>query len=178
MTKATGKRSEELTRDFVAFGVGDDGKPRAARFIVSNTGLLAKAAEAMKLKITEVTTEPVKEVAKKLPSGRLYSNGKGFVPNVRRDLYIKLAGALGIDPGLPVAPGEGTPLVPSGLPRTREEIEPGHLVVAQETLEYGWWEAVVIERDGDMLTLQWRDYPKQPKVVRHRNAVALLHVSP
>ena len=94
MTKATGKRSEELTRDFVAFGVGDDGKPRAARFIVSNTGLLAKAAEAMKLKITEVTTDPVKEVAKKLPSGRLYSNGKGFVPNVRRDLYIKLAAAL------------------------------------------------------------------------------------
>jgi hypothetical protein len=25
-----------------------------------------------------------------------------------------------------------------------------------------------------MLTLRWRDYPKQPKVVRHRAAVALI----
>jgi hypothetical protein len=57
----------------------------------------------MKLSITEATTEPVAEFAKKLPLGRLYSTGKGFVPNVRRDLYIKLAATLGVDHGLTAA---------------------------------------------------------------------------
>jgi hypothetical protein len=65
--------------------------------------------------------------------------------------------------------------VASGLPRNWDEIAPGHLVIAKETRhEDGWWEAIVLERDGDMLTLRWRDYPTQPKVMRHRTAVALL----
>jgi hypothetical protein len=64
--------------------------------------------------------------------------------------------------------------VATGLPRTWDEIAPGHLVIAQEALDYGWWEAVVIGRDGDMFTLRFRDYPKLPKFVRHRNAIALM----
>jgi hypothetical protein len=39
---------------------------------------------------------------------------------------------------------------------------------------YGWWEAIVLDRNGDMLTLRFRDYPKLPKFVRHRAAVALI----
>ena len=42
----------------------------------------------------------------------------------------------------------------------------------QEALDYGWWEAIVISRD--MFTLRFRDYPKLPKFVRHRNAIALM----
>ena len=61
-----------------------------------------------------------------------------------------------------------------GSAQTWDEIGPGHLVIAQETLEYSWWEAIVIERNGDMLTLRFRDYPKLPKFVRHRKAVALI----
>jgi hypothetical protein len=30
---------------------------------------------------------------------------------------------------------------PQDLPRTWDEIAPGHLVIARETLEVGWWEA-------------------------------------
>jgi len=63
---------------------------------------------------------------------------------------------------------------PPNLPRNWQEIAPGHLVIAHESNEDGWWEAIVLECDGDMLTLRWRDYPKQPKVVRHRAAVALI----
>jgi hypothetical protein len=33
------------------------------------------------------------------------------------------------------------------LPRDRDELAPGHLVIARETLKSGWWEAVVIERN-------------------------------
>ena len=70
---------------------------------------------------------------------------------------------------------EESPLpVASGLPKSWDEIAPGHLVVAQEALDNGWWEAIVLDRNGDMLTLRFRDYPKLPKFARHRAAVALI----
>jgi hypothetical protein len=36
----------------------------------------------------------------------------------------------------------------------------------------------VLARDGDMLTLKWRDYPEQANVVRHLGAVALMKPGP
>ena len=41
-----------------------------------------------------------------------------------------------------------------------------------------WWEAIVLARDGDMLTLKWPDYPWQANVVRHAGSVALLKPTP
>jgi hypothetical protein len=40
-------------------------------------------------------------------------------------------------------------------------------VIARETLEVGWWEAIVIERNGDLV-------PQYPPMVRHRSAIALI----
>ena len=71
-------------------------------------------------------------------------------------------------------PARDAPAVASGLPKSWDDIAPGHLVIAQESLEHGWWEAIVIARNGDMLTLRFREYPKLPKFVRHRAAVALV----
>ena len=51
-------------------------------------------------------------------------------------------------------------------------------MIAQEALDDGWWEAIVLGRDGDMLTLKWRDYPWQPNVLRHIGSVALLKPGP
>ena len=64
--------------------------------------------------------------------------------------------------------------VARGLPRNWDEIAPGHLVIAQESLDNGWWEAIVLDRKDDMLTLRFRDYPRLPKFFRHRTAVALM----
>jgi hypothetical protein len=55
------------------------------------------------------------------------------------------------------------------------EIAPGHLVIAQESAKEGWWEAIVIDRKADSLTLQFRDHPTRRKVVRHRSAIALMY---
>ncbi len=43
-----------------------------------------------------------------------------------------------------------------------------------EAAKPGWWEAIVLARDNDMLTLKWRDWPGYPNIVRHAGAVALL----
>jgi len=98
------------------------------------------------------------------------------VPNIRQTLYSAFISTLAQTPQAAVAKDDeaSLPQIASGLPRTWDELAPGHLVIAQETLEYGWWEAVVLDRNGDMLSLRFRDYPKLPKFVRHRSAVALI----
>jgi hypothetical protein len=59
-----------------------------------------------------------------------------------------------------------------------DDVAVGHLVIAQEGKWDGWWEAIVLARDGDMLTLKWRDYPDHANVRRHAGSVALLKPSP
>ena len=71
-------------------------------------------------------------------------------------------------------PTRPAPRLARGLPRNWDEIAPGHLVIVQESPDYGWCEAIVLDRNDDMLTLQYRDYPKLPKFFRHRTAVALM----
>src|SRR5437763_829296 len=64
--------------------------------------------------------------------------------------------------------------VPNPLPKTWADIKVGSLVIAEEGLEFGWWHAVVIRVDGDILTLKFRDYPKEAAVKRNRKDIALL----
>jgi hypothetical protein len=112
---------------------------------------------------------PKSWASKKLPAGQLYANGRGFVPHVTQAIYSAVIATM--------APTEAdrAPLpIAIGLPKSWDEIAPGHLVIAQETLEYGWWEAIVLARDGDSFTLRFRAYPHLPRFVRHRSAIALM----
>jgi hypothetical protein len=137
---------------------------------------VTKAAELMGLNVYEATAEEVAELAKKLPLGRLYANGRGFVPNIRQSLYSDLVVALGLEPQAALSKNGDKDGLPAarGLPRSWDEIAAGHLVIAQESLEYGWWEAIVLERKDDTFSLQYRDYPHLPKFVRHRSGIALM----
>jgi hypothetical protein len=108
-----------------------------------------------------------------------------FVPPVGRSLYGKLVEQLKLA-GQPVPDEADQPngdrsaaaQAAPGLPTTWDEVAVGHLVIAHEDAINGWWEAIVLARDGDMLTLKWRDYPWQPNVRRHAGAVALLKPGP
>jgi hypothetical protein len=158
----------------MVLGYDQDQKPRAARFLATDANLVTKAAASMDLRVYEASTEELAAVAKKLPVGRLYANGKGFVPNVKQSLYSQVVVALAVEPQAALGKDQDDLPVASGLPRSWDDIAPGHLVIAQEALEYGWFEAIVLERNGDMLKLRFRDYPKLPKFARHRAAVALI----
>jgi hypothetical protein len=179
MTKTTTKANAAAKQSapsvaLIVLGYDEHHKPQGAQFPAADTELVAKAAQVMNLKVYQATTEALAALAKKLPVGRLYANGRGFVPNVRQDLYSQIIVALAVEPQAAVGKDQEEPPVATGLPRTWDEIAPGHLVIAQETLEYGWWEAIVIGRTGDMFTLRFRDYPKLPKFARHRTALALM----
>ena len=162
-------------------GRDEAGKPRAARFPTGHDNLVAKAAKAMNLAVCKADGDVLAELAKKLPSGRLYATGRGFVPPVGRSLYDRLVEQLRLAgqqvPGEDAAQSGADQPAPS-LPATWDDVAVGHLVIAHEDAINGWWEAIVLARDGDMLTLKWRDYPWQPNVRRHAGAVALLKPGP
>ena len=161
----------------LVLGFDEQQKPCGARFVDAKPELVAKAAQLMGLKVYKTTSPDVADVAKRLPVGQLYATGRASVPNVRQTLYSDVLVALAAEPQqAAVGPDDDKASTPvaRGLPRSWDEIEPGHLVIAQESLANGWWEAIVLDRKDDMLTLRFRDYPRLPKFFRHRTAVALM----
>ena len=135
MTKATTKSADAAdTKVLIVLGYDEDQKPRAARFVGADANLVAKAAQLMDLKVYEATTEELAALAKKLPLGRLYSNGKGFVPNVRQSLYSQIIVELAAETEAAIGKDNDDLPVATGLPRTWDEIAPGHLVIAQHAI--------------------------------------------
>jgi hypothetical protein len=78
-------------KTYIVYGADEYAKPRAARFSADDPELLAKAVATMHLRMAEVTTDDLAEIATKLPAGRLHANGRGLVPYIRGDLYLGLA---------------------------------------------------------------------------------------
>jgi hypothetical protein len=177
-SKASATKASAPTADdacLLVLGFDEQQKPCGARFVGANPDLVAKAAQLMGLEVYKASSPDVAEVAKKLPVGQLYATGRAFVPNVRQSLYSEVLVALSAEPQqAAVGPDNDSTPVARGLPPTWDEIAPGDLVIAQESLANGWWEAIVLERKDDMLTLRFRDYPRLPKFFRHRTAVALM----
>jgi hypothetical protein len=184
MTKAAKTEPETNGPGVVLYGLDENGKPRAARFGHHQIDLAAKAASLMGLTVCPITPN-LADISERLPAGRIYASGHGFVPNVRRDLYSKLVevaetaakGAAGNGGDKPTGQAADTtsaaPPLAQGYPRDWDDISVGHLVLAPDGA-VGWWEAIVIARDGDVLTLRWRDYSNIPKFTQHRTGVALL----
>ena len=176
VTKSSAAAATAASPTLIVLGFDDQQKPRGARFVDAKPDLVTKVADLLGFKVYEASSEDVAEIAKKLPLGRLYANGRGFVPNIRQSLYSDLVVVLGQEPQATLSKTGDKDSLPAarGLPRSWDEIGPGHLVIAQEALEYGWWEAIVLDRQGDTFILQYRDYPHLPKFVRHRSGIAMM----
>jgi hypothetical protein len=41
-----------------------------------------------------------------------------------------------------------------------------------------WWEAKTVKLQNDVFTLEWRDHPQLPAIVRPRSALGLVHPAP
>jgi hypothetical protein len=175
--KSSTAPASTATPPLIVLGFDEQQKPRGARFVDAKPDLVTMAADLLGFKVYEASPPEVAEFAKKLPLGRLYANGRGFVPNIRQSLYSDLVVALGLEPQAALSRNGDKDSLPValGLPWSWDEIAAGHLVIAQEALEYGWWEAIILARKGDTFILQYRDYPHLPKFVRHRSAIALMN---
>ena len=132
-TKAKSKTTTvKFTRALVLFGTDENGTPRAARFVDEKEDLVARAAQAMGLRLGIATKAKHFEVVRELPVGRIHATGKTAVPNISQELYDKLNALVGGEPGR----------ISTSFAKSWEELAPGHLVVAQASLDDGWWSAV------------------------------------
>src|SRR5262249_42278013 len=120
----------------IVLGFDEQQKPRGARFVDGKPDLVIKAADLMGFKVYQANLSDVAEVAKKLPLGRLYANGRGFVPNIRQSLYTEVVAALALEPQTALTKNGDKDGLPAarGLPRSWDDIATGHLVIAQEAL--------------------------------------------
>jgi hypothetical protein len=190
MTKQTNgqaKGKDDSSGDVIIFGLDKNQKTLASRFPAKIADLAIKAAHQQDLSALKVATAEAAALAARLPVGRVHASGQGLLSTVRRDLYDQVvalanlgkaaAPPTGPDPDKTKAIGtstgripkneagtEGNPAGSDGLPAGWKEIAAGHLVLAQESLHDGWWEAIVVERRDDMVTLRWRSYLDRPKV--------------
>ncbi|WP_156175710.1 hypothetical protein [Bradyrhizobium sp. LTSP849] len=183
-------KTNDATPLFV-FGLDENGKPRGARFSEVRDEIVS-AALNMNCWVVHPAAEDFVPHGMKLPLGRLYASGRAFIPNIRKALYDKLlltksenARRLekenSADSPLPVTTHANVPCVSpitAGLPRNWDDIGIGHMVLIHESAEDGWWETVVENRDGEILTLRYRDFPKAPRAIRHIHAVALVNPGP
>lgn len=159
------RQAQKPTRFVVLYGLDDTGAPRAAKFIEPDEALLSRLAQALRLRIGIATGGGKhSDTLADIPMGRVYSRGNGVVPSISQDLYDKINALTGGEP-IPIS---------AALPKSWDELAPGHVVVAQESIADGWFEAVVTKREGDTITIRFRDYPSQPEIVRPITAVALL----
>jgi hypothetical protein len=189
---AKAKDSTPATRSpspLVLFGIDNRGKPKGARFGKEHASLAMKAATQLQLKVLASSDPKVAEIAARLPVGRVHATGRTFVPFIRRDLYDRLVAAAAngnahatSSSSPPNGPSGASGSTPGGsaphLPQNWQAISVGDLVVANESREDGSYEAIVVEANGDMFTLRWRDYPRQRPIVRHRLRLGLLYPGP
>jgi hypothetical protein len=197
MAKRQDKKTATTPDKFFVFGIDKEGKPRGARFAEYNERVLTFVSELLLTSVFPASAA-FAEVAKKLPQGRVYSSGKAFLPPIKRDLIDKLNAVLatpgdesqafklttssdqtsGNEDNPDGAKIQTTSPITFGLPRSWDSIQGGHVVLIHESPADGWWEATVLERENEILTLRFRDYPRQPKFQRHISQVALINPGP
>ncbi len=148
----------------IVFGEDEDLKARAGWFKQENMETAQAAAEQFGFNCLPVNNDQVLKLACALPSGNPHGAGKKFIPVARKAAFTAL---LDLATGSNSA-GEAT------TPKDWDSIKSGDLVIAHEGKTEGWWEAIVIKRKDDNVTIRWRDYPKQPKVQRSRSQISFL----
>lgn len=118
------------------------------------------------------TVRPSGAGADAAPTAKAEPEGEGAASSSQAGGATALDGPAVTGPSEP----ETHPLkIAYGRPKAWDAVNAGDLVLAQESLSDGWWEAVVVEQEADLITLRWRDYPLLPKFIRHREGLALVN---
>jgi hypothetical protein len=170
--KTAVKPKADVSAKIVVFGVDDNCKPHAAWYPKVKAEAARTAAKQLRFNVAEVANGVAAEIGSKIPEGRVHAAGPGLIPTISEELYGKLVatinarGEAGQQPGKPIL---------RDLPTNWDGIKPGHMVLARESLVLGWWEAIVVERAGEKVTLRWRDYPALPQFTTPLTAVAVIH---
>ncbi len=169
--KSVANASVVASGKVVVFGLDNNWRPHAGWFPHAQAELARTAAKQLRLNVIDVPNGTAADLVAKVPAGRIHAAGPAMVPPIREDLYEKVVttfnprGEAGNEPDAPIL---------KDLPENWAAIKPGHLVLAQDSLIDGWYEAIVVGRTGDKLTLRSRDYPGYSNFTVPVTAVALV----
>lgn len=169
----------------IAFGRDEKQRPRGAWFAQPSDKLLA-ALSAMRCQVLSSVPKALGDLAGKLPEGRLLSSGKVVLPSIRKDLHEKISAASAKENFNELTETLNERLLPeagkgagareeNGLSQHWDDLRTGDVVLAPFGPDEGWWEATVIERENSVVTLKYRDHPKEPTFVRHVSTLARIH---
>src|SRR3954468_9032895 len=139
----------------IVFGRSVYGIPQAAWFPASEADLATRAARLMGLRVLRIADDAHRQLAARLRQGQVYAADRTFAPAVAREVFdalAALAGPVTAPSPLEITAGKSDA---ASRPASWDEIQVGSLVIAQESLEEGWWEAVVMALEGEQLLLRW-----------------------
>ena len=184
----------------VVFGRDKGGKPHASSFTAAEADLATKAAELMGLRTLPIRTDAERALAAQVPRGRVFATGRAFVPFIKATLLTELQAAAlnsGVKPLKlltgPATSGAGEPtraapatvrksakgnnIAPVKQPCGWADIQVGSIVLgAAPPRRTEWFECLVIAIEGgDLFTLRYCDWPKEPPFRRRRVEIGLMH---
>lgn len=92
MTKSPKATSQmkQSTSLLVIFGLGEDKRPHAARFPLSEEQTVRKAAGLMGFQFVRTDTDTLRALAARLPAGQIFGTGRALVPYVKEAVYSQL----------------------------------------------------------------------------------------
>jgi hypothetical protein len=117
-----------------------------------------------------------------LPEGAINAQGRFSLspasPQIVPELERLLKAATGQAAGATSGAKSETPSAPISVDLWHQ-LKPGSLVLAagfdEEDNLAGWWEAIIVRIDDGEIVVRWRDDPKEPRVSRSEEYIALLH---
>src|ERR1019366_7612265 len=98
MTKKSNKLSDNPNTQLFVYGLDEAGKPKGARFSMTEMETVLPVVTAQKLLFFDGGgSEETVKLGMKLAVGRIYARGKAFIPNIKRELYDRILAALASD---------------------------------------------------------------------------------
>src|SRR3954471_9953725 len=108
----------------------------------------------MGLRVLRIEDEAHRQLAARLRQGQVYAADRTFAPAVQREIFDALCEMAGpVDAPSPLEITASKDDIAS-RPASWQAIKVGDLVIAQESYEDGWWEAVVVAIEADQLLLR------------------------
>ena len=181
----------------ILLGRDDAGKAHASWFDGEDAAPAKDAAKLMGMAALPVEGDELRDLAIRLPKGKLFTSGRAFVPFVKGETFERLlnhlpeplkvrpvmisrpAKANGKEKGANASadPAEPGPEKPAAhRPEDWSKIVVGSLVLAREGKDDGYFEARVVEVIGEgVFRLSWRDWLDYPPFTRKAEQIALLH---
>jgi len=168
----------------VVYGLDPNGRSRGARFYMKQLDKVASKARSMNFELFEASTSRQRNLAGQLPPIR--SERRAYIPLIKRELYEKLFVAFG---GLVRARSQSLSVGDvlgsyatresmrrlTSLPRNWNQIAPGHVVLGSVNQDGCWFDAIVLQRDRDTLTLMYANFPDLPKFELHVSEIGLIN---